>query len=61
MSHLGIKKRQGIPIVREGVEALEHKQETPPRKYTEGRITVSLCSIDIFDFSLTQNQLNAFF
>lgn len=30
MSHLGIKKRQGIPIVREGVEALEHKQETPP-------------------------------
>jgi hypothetical protein len=36
MSHLGIKKRQGIPIVREGVEALEHKQETPPASIRKG-------------------------
>ena len=60
MSYLGIKKRQGIPIVREGEAKPLNTNGKRTCKCTERRITVSLYSIDIFDFSPTQNQLNVF-
>lgn len=60
MSYLGIKKRQGIPFIREGEAKPLNTNRKRPRKYTERHITVSLYSIDIFDFSPTQNQLNVF-
>ena len=36
MSYLGIKKRQGIPIARERVKALEHKLENAPVSIRKG-------------------------